>query len=193
MITRLFIEPLRIGKAADIQGRAGDMSRAGRKRKINADRRPDGKPRQPIVDNLQQVARQRMQHHGLSAIDARSDLGGYPLGRLWASKRISERLHEIGTAWAKLRWRYGQIMGIMLPMSRCIDWQGPGGRSLADEPDPEEIGTVKTSMHKAIKALSFHTPTIGMIDRVCVADEDPEDVSVLQRGLLALSKSRGWQ
>jgi len=164
------------------------MSKAGRKRKIGAPRRKDGKPRTIVEDNQVQVALQRCKHHDVPLDQAKLDLAGFPLGRLWLAKKISERMFNAGQAWAALRWRHAQLMGLMLPMSRCVDWQGPGGRSLASEPDLYEVLSVRARL-RDLRAL-LHRTMRNELDWVCLRDQEPAEFHLLVEALRKLEMAR---
>src|ERR1700761_1405842 len=80
----------------------------GRPRKVNVRRSPSGKSLGEVVDLAAVLA----QPHRRGAKDPKSELLGYPLGRLRLNDQVSEIQHRAGNEWALLVRSYAGTMGI---------------------------------------------------------------------------------
>jgi hypothetical protein len=112
---------------------------------------------------------------------------GFPLGKLALEEYITGEELDAGRAWAELTWRWSQYQGIMLPKCKAIDWEGPGGRSLAKPPDEEKIEAnrkQKDADDAKIKTAGFGAMREMM--QVCICDEEPSDRRLLRRALQKL-------
>lgn len=160
------------------------MSRRGRKRKQNVDRQPNG--RANVWENPKAATELRRMASKLRH-DVTHPWYGYPLGKLALSGYITAEEFEAGTRWAELTWRWGQIMGIAMPMCRAINWEGSHGKSLADPPQPEEIERVKT--RKVMADMAISRAGFG-VERECIKviieDCEPDRRELVRAGLRAL-------
>ncbi|MDP3940176.1 MAG: hypothetical protein Q8R92_18835, partial [Deltaproteobacteria bacterium] len=112
---------------------------------------------------------------------------GFPLGQLALEEYITAEELDAGRAWAELTWRHAQMIGLMLPKCKAIDWEGSQGRSLSKPPDEEKIEQIKERKNDAdnrIRQAGFGAMREMM--RVCACDEEPSDRVLLRRALQKL-------
>jgi hypothetical protein len=106
--------------------RAALKSKAGRPRKTNVVRDRTGKSRGEIVDFS--VVLNQPHRRGFS--DKRSELLGYPLGRLRAESQISEIQLRAGNEWALMVRSYAGMMGVPFGSPRSGSLLSDSGKGL---------------------------------------------------------------
>ena len=119
--------------------------------------------------------------------DVTHPLFGFPLGKLALLGVITHEELDAGRAWAELTWRHAQMVGLMLPKCKAINWEGAQGRSLAKPPDEEKIEAnrkQKDADDAKIKTAGFGAMRERM--QVCICDEEPSDRRLLRRALQKL-------
>ncbi len=164
------------------------MARAGRKRKEATSRQPNG--RANIWEDPQAIVRAKRIRDKLWR-DASHDWYGWPLGIMFADKTISAEEYAAAKTWAAITWRYNQIKGIAMPFCKAIDWDGPVGRALKEEPEAKEIERVKaakTSQDQIIMRL--HPKALSVMMAVCICDEGTDFPNVLTACLRALVEAK---
>lgn len=125
--------------------------------------------------------REKMEH------EVTHPLFGFPLGKLALLQVITPEELDAGRAWAELTFRHAQIVGIMLPKCKAIDWGAQGGRSLGREPDEEQIERVKARKDDADNRIrQAGLNAMSEMVRVCVCDEEPSSTFLLKRALQKL-------
>lgn len=172
------------------------MSQRGRKRKPGVQRTPTGRisrsaeSRHEITEaesrDAQKVVTLRLMRERLRR-DVTHPWYGFPLGRLAIEDYITGDELDAGKAWAELTWRHAQVIGLMLPKCKAIDWEGAQGRSLAKEPDEDKIEQLKTRKNDAdnrIREAGFGA--IREMMAVCINDDEPSDRGLLKRALQKL-------
>ena len=158
-------------------------TRAGRKRKHGVVRQPDGRTHPSSRDDPTATATLRRLREALVR-DVTHPWYGFPLGRLALEKYITGDEYDAGRAWAELTWRHAQIVGIMLPKCKAINWEGAQGRSLAKEPGEDHIAQVKERKYRADQQI-HHAGWQAMEEckRVILCDEEPQDRQLLRKAL----------
>lgn len=172
------------------------MASKGRKPKAHAPRTTSGRisratgARQEMREHeerdTQKVVKLRLMREELER-NVTHPMFGFPLGKLALLQVISQDEYDAGRAWAELTFRHAQIVGLVLPKCRAIDWGGAGGRSLGREPSEEQIEKVRTRKDEADNRI--RQAGIGAMSemmRVCVCDEEPSDRLLLKRALQKL-------
>lgn len=178
----------------------------GRPRKTNVRRDASGKSRGEIVD-LSVVLSQP--HRRDFKGDARkSELLGYPLGRLLLEGRVSETQHRAGNEWALLVRSYAGAMGIPLgsPRSGSDHPEIASGMGLGSGPLPgteeheKRIQRVRKRYNACFERLCSLGQSLGRgtqilvtMRRVCVEERHPTDPELgdLRVGLNAVAKELG--
>lgn len=182
------------------------LSRTGRKRKSNVRRDRSGKSLGEIID----LAVVLNQPHRRGSKDPKSQLLGYPLGRLRLSGEITEAQLEAGNQWAQLVQSYARMLGVPVgspktgSMSGCVStgfyaWEGE-----AIEIDEEEAQRRRASLRARYNgcfeklndvgiSLGQGTLIIKACRKVCVEEQPPvgRELGDLRVGLNALSKTLG--
>jgi hypothetical protein len=185
--------------------RAALKSKAGRPRKTNVVRDRTGKSRGEIVDFS--VVLNQPHRRGFS--DKRSELLGYPLGRLRAESQISEIQLRAGNEWALMVRSYAGMMGVPFgsPRSGSLlsDSGNPGYLFASDGAglDQEEYQTrLKGRYNGCFERLNEVGRVLGRshavvvsVRRVCIEERYPNDIELgdLRIGLNALAKELGIQ
>lgn len=183
-------------------------TKRGRPRKVNVVRDRNGKSRGEIVD-LSIVLNQP--HRRDAKGDARkSELLGYPLGRLRISNEVSEIQLRAGNEWALMVRSYAGIMGIRIGSPRAgslfEDAQKPGYSFSGDEAthDAEErekrISAARSRYDACFetltdvgRALGRNNAILAAMRRVCIEERYPNDIELgdLRIGLNAVAKEMG--
>ena len=172
------------------------MGQRGRRRKPHAHRTPGGQisrsqaarddMREHEERDAQKVVvlrrvRERMRH------EVTHPWYGFPLGKLALEEYITGDELDAGKAWAELTWRHAQVVGLMLPKCKAVDWEGSQGRSLAKPPDEEKIELVKSRKNEADSRIrEAGVGAMSEMTRVCICDEEPSDRLLLKRALRKL-------
>lgn len=182
--------------------------KAGRPRKANVVRDRNGKSRGEIVD-FSVVMNQP--HRRDAKGDARkSELLGYPLGRLRVSNEVSELQLRAGNEWALLVRSYAGMMGVPLgsPKSGSAfnDAGKPGYAFALDEATSD--ATERERHCRALRSrydACFETlgevgrsfgrshAILAAMRRVCIEERYPNDIELgdLRIGLNAVAKEMG--
>jgi hypothetical protein len=164
------------------------MTKAGRKRKLKSKRQPSGKsnswenPRAVCMARRisDQIERQVSHPHY-----------GFPLGLLHATKFITDAEFDAGQAWARLTFRFGQVMGIAMPVPKAVNWEGARGADLGAGPTNEEAARIKAEKARQDGIIAT-TDTKGMrlMIECCIEDRPPWAPSRLKKVLEALAEFR---
>lgn len=182
--------------------------RRGRPRKINVVRDRSGKSRGEIVD-LSVVLNQP--HRREANGDARkSELLGYPLGRLRVTNEVSEIQLRAGNEWALMVRSYAGMMGVPLGQPRsgsALNDSGKPGYSFAGDearPDAEEYDKRCKSLRSRYdgcfenlmdvgRALGRSNAVLASMRRVCIEERYPNDIELgdLRIGLNTIAKELG--
>lgn len=183
-------------------------TKRGRPRKINVIRDSNGKSRGEIVD-FSVVMNQP--HRRDAKGDARkSELLGYPLGRLRTSGEVSENQLRAGNEWAEMVRSYAGMMGVPIgsPRSGSLlsDATSPAYAFSGDEarPDAEEYEKRCASLRGRYDACFETLGDVGRsfgrshailaaMRRVCIEERYPNDIELgdLRIGLNAIAKELG--
>lgn len=164
------------------------MAKAGRKRKVGGTRQPNG--RVNAWEDPQAIVRAKRIRDKLWR-DASHEWFAWPLGIMFADKTITAEEYGAAKAWAALTWRYNQIKGIAMPFCKAIDWEGPMGRALRNEPDAREIERVKEKKIAQDQIIMrVHPKGMGVMMAVCICDESTDYANVLIACLKALAESK---
>jgi hypothetical protein len=162
------------------------MATRGRKRKPDVRRQPDGRTHPDTRDDPRSTVtmrRMRMVMHDTVT----HPLFGFPLGQLALLKEITADEFDAGCSWADVTWRHAQMIGLMLPKCKAIDWQGSQGRSLAQEPDEERIMQLRQRKNEADRRInSAGIGAMKEMERVVLCDEVPGNAALLKRALQIL-------
>lgn len=183
-------------------------TKRGRPRKINVIRDSNGKSRGEIVD-FSVVMNQP--HRRDAKGDARkSELLGYPLGRLRTSGEVSENQLRAGNEWAEMVRSYAGMMGVPIGSPRsgsllsdatrpAYAFSGDEARADAEEYEKrcaslrgrydacfETLGDVGRSFGRSHAILAA-------MRRVCIEERYPNDIELgdLRIGLNAIAKELG--
>lgn len=159
------------------------MATRGRKRKPDVRRQPDGRTHPDTRDDpTSTVTLRRMRVMMKNVVT--HPLYDFPLGQLALLKEITSDEFDAGCAWAELTWRHAQMIGLMLPKCKAIDWQGSQGRSLAQEPDEERIMQLRQRKNEAdMRVRRAGIGALKEMERVVLCDEAPGNRPLLQRAL----------
>jgi len=180
-------------------------TKRGRPRKVNVTRDESGKSRGEILD-LSVVMNQP--HRRAAKGDARkSELLGYPLGRLRFIGEISEDQLQVGNEWALMVRAYAGMNGIRIGSPRSgsalDDSAKARGASFEGEAwgDAEEhekrVLALRSRYNDAFErltelgmALGRSTSILIAVRRVCIEERDPtpSELGDLRLGLNALMK-----
>jgi len=180
--------------------------KSGRPRKTNVRRDLSGKSRGEIVD-ISAILSQPHRRHVKDRNAAKSELLGYPLGRLRFTNQISELQHRAGNEWALLVRAFAGINGIPIGSPRSgshlNDSGKPGYAFSGDEArsDAEEYQkrcrVISGRYNACFERLTELGRSLGRdkqiliaVRRVCIEERDPSDVELgdLRVGLNALAK-----
>lgn len=180
--------------------------KAGRPRKTNVIRDRNGKSRGEIVDFSVILN----QPHRRDAKEGKSELLGYPLGRLRLTNEVSENQLRAGNEWALLVRAYAGVMGIPLGSPRSgsalNDSGKPGYSFAADEAsaDPEgherrcaglrsRYSACFERLNEVGRSLGRGHAVIAATRRVCIEERYPNDIELgdLRIGLNALASELG--
>lgn len=180
--------------------------KSGRPRKTNVRRDRFGKSRGEIVD-ITAILKQPHRRHVKDQNEAKSELLGYPLGRLRLVSQISELQHRAGNEWALLVRAFSSVNGIPVssPRSGSLlnDSGKPGYAFSGDEArsDAEEYQKRCVSLRTRYNACFERLTELGRAlgrDRqiliaarkVCIEERYPNDAELgdLRVGLNALAK-----
>ena len=181
-------------------------NRRGRPRKANVRRDKAGISRGEIVD-ISAILSQPHRRHVKDRNAAKSELLGYPLGRLRFTNQISELQHRAGNEWALLVRAFASANGIPVssPRSGSLlnDSGKPGYAFSGDEArsDAEEYqkrcASLRTRYNACFERLTELGRALGRdrqiliaARRVCIEERHPSDVELgdLRVGLNALAK-----
>jgi hypothetical protein len=178
-------------------------TKRGRPRKMNVRRDASGKSRGEIVD-LSVVLNQP--HRRDFKGDARkSELLGYPLGRLRLGDQVSETQHRAGNEWALLVRSYAGAMGIPLGSPRSgsdhpeiASGMGGGSGPLPGTAEHEKrIQRLRERYEGCFERLSLLGRSLGRgnqilvaMRRVCIEERYPNDSELgdLRLGLNAMAR-----
>lgn len=174
----------------------------GRPRKVNVRRDAKGKSRGELVD-LAVVLNQPHRRH---AKDGKSELLGYPLGRLRLANHLSEVQHRTGNEWALLVRSYAGAIGIPFGSPRsgsALGEAGKPGYAFAEDQaagDAEQherrIGGLRSRYDACFERLARLGRSLGRgsqlliaARRVCIEERYPgdEELGDLRLALNALS------
>jgi hypothetical protein len=164
------------------------MTKAGRKRKFKAKRYPNGQtntytdPR--AVGQTRRIIEQLWR-------DATNPFYGFPLGILLATRFITQAEFDAGMEWASLHWRHAQIIGLMLPRCKAVNWNGAQGKALSLPPTATEVKSVRVEKARSDGVVSSADPKgLAFMIECCIEDRDPCDRFRLKRVLNALAEWR---
>jgi hypothetical protein len=164
------------------------MTKAGRKRKQGVKRYRSGKanswenPRSTVLAKriADQLERQVSHPHY-----------GFPLGLLYATKAITDAEFDAGQAWARLTFRFAQVMGTPLPVPRAVNWDGTRGADLGNAPSNEEAAKVKAEKARQDGIIATTDPKgIQMMIQCCIEDQPPWAPNRLKKCLTMLAQYR---
>ncbi|HMT13123.1 MAG TPA: hypothetical protein PKE19_00095 [Aestuariivirga sp.] len=115
-------------------------------------------------------------------------LWGYELGRLLLTFQISKRQYEAGARYSQLAATYARLKGLPRATVSASSLESGRGNSLAPEPDNRAIERVSDAM----EAVSYALVEVGwlaesVVRRVCVADEPPQRIDLLEAALTRLA------
>jgi hypothetical protein len=188
--------------------RAALKRKAGRPRKTNVVRDKSGKSRGEIVDFS--VVFNQPHRRGFS--DKKSELLGYPLGRLRLSNQISELQLRTGNEWAMMVRSYAGMMGVPFGSPRsgsllsdsaapAYAFASDGARADAEEYEKRCV-TLRGRYDGCFVILNEVGRSLGRshcilvtVRRVCIEERYPNDSELgdLRVGLNALAKELGIQ
>jgi len=180
-------------------------TKRGRPRKVNVTRDASGKSRGEILD-LSVVMNQP--HRRAAKGDARkSELLGYPLGRLRFTGEISEDQLQVGNEWALMVRAYAGMNGIRIGSPRsgsALDDSGKArgvsfeGDARGDAEEYEKrVLALRSRYNDAFERLAELGQSLGRstsiliaVRRVCIEERDPTpgELGDLRLGLNALMK-----
>ncbi len=179
------------------------LSRTGRKRKSNVRRDRSGKSLGEIID----LAVVLNQPHRKGASDPKSQLLGYPLGRLRLSGEVTEAQLEAGNVWASLVRSYARMLGVPVgspktgSMSGCVStgfyaWEGETTEIDEDEAQRRRaaLRSRYNACHDALaevgNSLGQGTMILKACRKICVEEQPPagRELGDLRVGLNALGK-----
>lgn len=167
--------------------------RTGRKRKTNVVRDASGKSRGEILD-LSVIYNQP---HRRGQRNPKSELLGYPLGRLRHEGLIDEAQLQAGNAWASMVRAYSRMIGLRIgsPKSGSLTeavatgfyvWEGDEGV----EPEEQErrrkrlrakYDLCHDRLHEVGRTLGSGTQSAALlkaIRKVCIEERYPEDAEL---------------
>jgi hypothetical protein len=160
----------------------------GRKRKFNAKRHPNGKTN--TYTDPAKLGKARRVVEQLWR-DASNPMFGFPLGILFATEFLTEAEFNAGMEWASLHWRHAQVIGLMLPKCKAINWNGPRGKALSEPPSMSEVKSVRVKKARSDGVAASADPMgIAFLVECCIEDRDPCDRFRLKRVLAALAEWR---
>ena len=181
--------------------------RKGRPRKSNVIRDASGKSRGEIVDL---TAMLNQPHRRGFGDNSKSELLGYPLGRLRMTNAVSELQHRVGNEWALLVRQYAGTMGMpvgqprsgsALEGSQAVGYSFSGGDGLMGSEDEERrISGLRSRYSGCFEALMQVGQSLGRgrsvaiaTRKVCLEERYPTDYELgdLRIGLNALAKELG--
>lgn len=183
-------------------------TKRGRPRKINVIRDSNGKSRGEIVD-FSVVMNQP--HRRDAKGDARkSELLGYPLGRLRFANEVSEIQLSAGNEWALLVRSYAGMMGVPIGSPRSgsllsdatspsYSFSGDEARSDAEKYE-KRIRSLRSRYDACFETLGEVGRSFGRshailaaMRRVCIEERYPNDIELgdLRIGLNAIAKELG--
>lgn len=184
------------------------MSRAGRPRKTNVIRDSQGKSRGEIVDFS--IVMNQPHRRDAKGDVRKSELLGYPLGRLRFSNEVSETQLRAGNEWALLVRAYAGMMGVPIGSPRSgslLNDSGKPGYSFATEDansgaeDHERrCASLKARYNDCFERLNEVGRAIGRghailaaTRRVCIEERYPNDIELgdLRVGLNAVAHELG--
>lgn len=183
-------------------------TKRGRPRKVNVVRDSTGKSRGEIVD--MSIVMNQPHRREAKGDERKSELLGYPLGRLRVQNEVSEIQLRAGNEWAMMVRSYAGMMGVPVGQPRSgsalNDSGKPGYAFVLDEarPDAEEyqrrcvilrgrydacfetLGDVGRSFGRSHAILAA-------MRRVCIEERYPNDIELgdLRIGLNAVAKEMG--
>lgn len=191
-----------------MSGAASHMTKRGRPRKINVVRDRNGKSRGEIVD-LSVVLNQPHRRDAKGDV-RKSELLGYPLGRLRFSNEVSEIQLRAGNEWAIMVRSYAGMMGVPLGSPRsgsALNDSGKPGYAFAlydARADAEEYQKRCTTLRERYdgcfetlgevgRSLGRGHAVLGAMRRVCIEERYPNDRELgdLRIGLNAIAKWMG--
>jgi hypothetical protein len=181
---------------------------AGRKRKVGVVRFPSGQPhREPkeVSAEVMAVRERVLQSEGINPSEALNALASFTLGKLLLRYRadkgdpgsISQVQYDAGQQWLGLVCRYAALNGFKHSITSPGFAMVGGGRSVAAEPDEDQVKKIKAewkaahdALHEASKVnrtLRIHEVTRGVVvDNWPVAWLSTDDYGHLRAGLNAL-------
>jgi len=182
--------------------------KAGRPRKTNVIRDSNGKSRGEIVDFS--VVMNQPHRRGAKGDARKSELLGYPLGRLRFSGEVSEIQLQAGNEWALMVRSYAGMMGVPIGSSRSgsllSDARKPTYAFSGDEvrPDADEYQKRCASLRgryddcfetlgEVGRSFGRSHAILAAMRRVCIEERYPNDIELgdLRIGLNAVAKELG--
>jgi hypothetical protein len=183
-------------------------TKRGRPRKVNVVRDSNGKSRGEIVD-FSVIMNQP--HRREAKGDARkSELLGYPLGRLRVSNEVSEIQLRAGNEWALMVRSYAGMMGIPLGSpksgSALNDAAKPGYAFATEDGQADRIEHDKRcralrgrydacfeTLGEVGRSFGRSHAILAAMRRVCIEERYPNDIELgdLRIGLNAVAKEMG--
>lgn len=187
-------------------GQAALKRTVGRPRKANVVRDRNGKSRGEIVDLS--VVLNQPHRRGFKGDARKSELLGYPLGRLRMEDSVSEMQLRAGNEWAQLVRSYAGAMGIPMGSPRSgsdhpeiASGMGSSFGPLPGTPEHEKrIQSLRSRYDGCFKRLSKLGMSLGRgnaiivtMRRVCIEERYPNflELGDLRVGLNALAKELG--
>lgn len=182
------------------------VTKRGRPRKTNVRRDASGKSRGEIVDLS--VVLNQPHRRGAKGDARKSELLGYPLGRLRLEDCVSETQHRAGNEWALLVRAYAGAMGIPLGSPRSgsdhpeiASGLGSSSGPLPGTPEHEKrIQSLRSRYDGCFERLAKLGQSLGRgnaivvtMRRVCIEERYPNFVELgdLRVGLNAIAKELG--
>ena len=189
-----------------MHGTATMSSIRGRPMKTNVNRDASGKSRGEIVD----LKAMFDQPHRKGAKDGKSELLGYPLGRLRLTNQVSELQHRAGNEWALMVRAYAGMNGFRVGSPSSGSALGlataPGyafsdsGGLMGSEDEEKRIHSLRSRYSGCFEAMMSAGQVLGRdrqiviaTRRVCIEEIYPTDYELgdLRVGLNAVAKEMG--